>query len=217
MIDYSELCIVKSVAGPRRGVSPAFTAYEVIRALSLIDSSVRGLGRPTLMKMLALGEASTRTLLRRLLEAGLITSRGYGYVITGYGRRIAELINKYMPIIERLPPDEVCNGCTLSGVVLREPMSSELMSKSVLTIRDAAVREGAMGALVIASEDRHLYLPLPRGGRGRVPKRLGEALRGLMKEGDVAVLSICGSISPGHCVRTAFNAVFRLLTERCGP
>lgn len=216
MIDYSELCVVKSVIEPRRGVRPAFTAYEVLRAITLIHSSVRGLGRPTLMKMLGLGEASTRTMLRRLSEAGLITSRGYGFVVTEHGRHIAELISKYVLVVEHLPPDEVCSECTLSGVVLRDPLSAELGGKSVLAIRDTAVREGARGALVIASEGRHLHLPLPGGGRGRVPHKLRQALRTLMKGGDIAILSICGGTDPGSCVRTAFNAVFWLLTERCG-
>ncbi len=216
MIDYSELCVVKSVIEPRRGVRPAFTAYEVLRAITLIHSSVRGLGRPTLMKMLGLGEASTRTLLRRLSEAGLITSRGYGFAVTEHGKHIADLINNYILVVEHLPPEDVCSECTLSGVVLREPLSSELRGKPVLAIRDTAVREGARGALVIASEGHHLYLPLPGGGRGRVPHKLGQALGTLMRDGDIAVLSICGDMDPSSCVRIAFNAVFWLLTERCG-
>ncbi len=215
MIDHSELCVMKSVIEPRRGVRPAFTAYEVLRAITLIYSSVRGLGRPTLMKMLGLGEASTRTLLRRLLEAGLVSSRGYGYVVTERGKHLAELINNHVLVVERLPSDEVCSECTLSGVVLRKPLSSELENMSVLTVRDTTVREGARGALVITSEGGDLYLPLPGGGRGRVPPKLGEKLGALMKDGDIAVLSICEGTDAHSCVRIAFNAVFRLLTERC--
>lgn len=216
MIDYSELCIVKAVNEPRRGVRPAFTPYEIIKAITLIYSSVRGLGRPTLMKMLGLGEASTRTLLRRLLGSGLITSKGYGFVITERGKHIAELINKYVLVIEHLPSEEVCNNCTISGIVLREPLSSEIKGKPVLVVRDTLVREGARGALVIASEGINLYLPLPGGGRGRVPHKLGQVLRKLMKDENIAVLSICEEMNTYSCVRVAFNAVFQLLTERCG-
>ncbi len=216
MIAYRELCIVKSVIEPRRGIRPAFTPYEVLRAITLIHNSVRGLGRPTLMRMLGLGEASTRTLLRRLLETGLIVSKGYGFMITERGKHLAELISKYVLIIEHLPSDEICIDCTLSGVVLREPLSSSFKDKPVLAIRDTVVREGAKGALVIALESDHLYLPLPGERRGEVPHKLEQALRDLMKAGDIAIISICDSATTHSCVRIAFNAVFQMLTERCG-
>ncbi len=216
MIDYSKLCIVRTVTEPRRGVRPAFTPYEVLKAIALIHGSVRGMGRPTLMKLLGLGEASTRTLLRRLTELGLIASRGYGYVVTELGKSVAELVSDYISTAENMPAEEVCSDCVVSGVIVRDPLSKEIRSMPVLAIRDAAVREGAKGALVIVSDESGLYLPLPGSERGDVPGTLRHALHQYMKEGDMAILSICERGSISSCMRTAFNAVLRLLTERCG-
>ena len=205
-----------SVVEPRRGIKPAFTPFEVFGTLYLLYKSVKGVGRPTLMRLLGLGEASTRTLLRRLSEAGIIMSRGYGFMVTERGRRIIEFISNHITLAEKLPRDEVCDGCSLSGIVVRPPLSSELRQRHVLDVRDAVVREGARGALVVVSEDGQLFLPLPGGGRGDVPQRLAQALSAVMNEGDVAVLSICDVPASRLCTRIAFNAVFRLLSERCG-
>lgn len=215
MIDYTELCIAKSVIEPKRGVRPSFTLYEVLTAVSLIYSSIRGIGRPTLMKMLGLGEASTRTLLRRLVEAGVIMSRGYGYTVTEKGMRIAEIVARYVLVLEKLPSDEICSECTVSGIVVRKPLSFLVRETPVLVVRDAVVREGAKGALVIASDEDGLYLPLPGGGRGDVPRHLMNALGNVMTSGDLAILSICDNTDTRYCTKTAFNAIFRLLTERC--
>ncbi|RLG80592.1 MAG: hypothetical protein DRO09_02920, partial [Thermoprotei archaeon] len=66
-----EVDVIVKLASPAGGVKPRFTPYHVFMALRIIAEK-GPIGRPSLMKDIGLGEASTKTLLRRMRSAGLI-------------------------------------------------------------------------------------------------------------------------------------------------
>lgn len=202
--------IIAEVAMPRRKVKPNFTPYHVVKALMIISKG--HVGRPKLRKELRLGDASTRTLLKRLREAGLIRSfRPTGTELTEKGREVLREVLNSLVVLGEVAHGNVCSNCITSAVVLRSA-ADLLRGMGVIRVRDLVVKQGADGALIL------LVGP---GGRTLMPVQDGEVPftdplildireKVPLREGDVILVAMC-SPHDESCTEHVVNAAIAVL------
>ena len=172
------LKIVRVATEPRRGVSPRYGPYHVIKLLQLLYQR-EPLGRHALSRELGLGEASTRTLLRRLREVGVVEiDRVGGAILTDVGRRAVQKllssirsISRVTQILEKLRLDREA----VAAIV--DP--SLLQSAKLVEIRDSIVRKGASAALILRIDSDGAKIPPDDIGEETFPelKKLREHLK----------------------------------------
>lgn len=151
----SGISALQETTKPRQGNRPSYDEAHVIWALDLIGSEPP-LGRLSLMKRLGLGEASVKTMLRRLREFGLIkVDRVGGAELTDKGRSVLEEWRRNVEIsttqIKSLGWDGV-------RVVLRG--GQDLITKiGVLSLRDSIIRLGAEAVLIVTRTRTGIEIP----------------------------------------------------------
>ncbi len=134
------------VAEPRRGVRPAFEVKHVI-ALILVALN-EPIGRPSISRILGLGDTATKTLVRRAREEGLIV---------GVGRRGVLTVKEVASLIEALRPcmTEHC----VSFYVGCEPWCESVSRlEPLLRLRDELVKLG-LNIRLIACCSRGVRVP----------------------------------------------------------
>ncbi len=202
--------IIAEIAMPRRKVKPNFTPYHVIKALMIIGKG--RVGRPKLREELGLGDASTRTLLKRLREAGLIRSfRPTGTELTEKGRETLKEVLSSLVVLGEVVHGNICSNCVTSAVVLRSA-ASILRRIGVIRVRDLVVKQGADGALVLlVGPDGEVLMPVQDG---EVPftDPLVLNVRGKvsLREGDVILVAMC-SPHDESCTEHVVNAAIAVL------
>ncbi|GEM_PF-317757 len=206
----TKLEIVLRVAESRRGVAPAFTTYHVIKALDLL--SRRRLGRPTLGKELGLGDASTRTLLSRLREAGLVRSyRPLGTELTELGREVLKAVRSRIKIVGKVSTAGVCERCVASAVIVKGGIKY-LSRLGVLGMRDLIVKSGADGALILKCAGGKVMMPTTEGDVEFSGALLKDIIsKASLEDGDVIVVPLCRDGSESACLSYAVNAIVKLL------
>ncbi|MEB3860830.1 MAG: hypothetical protein GSR84_01245 [Desulfurococcales archaeon] len=190
---------LREMARASRGGSPAYTMYHIYRALELIGEHPRG--RPLLARSLGLGEASARTLLRRLRSWGLVDSGYRGNRLTGAGVRVLEAVRSSVEVLE------------LGGIVWPESAGVYTPSVnppvdivSVYRVRDHLVMHGCREALIGGYTARGPVFP-------GVPEDLASRLaQGLPPRGPGLLV-----IVPSACLPQAFDAVVEVILSRCKP
>jgi len=211
----NELKVLSKVIESKGGIKPQFTFYHVVKAMELLKEN-ESLGRHHLMRELMLGEASVKTLIRRLKELKLVeTSRPYGTRLTSLGLELVNYVNSLVKMLPELPKEGLCVKCRLSGVVVKEG-STLLTRYDVLKIRDLVVRHGAEGAVIILFKDSVAYMPTSTGEE--LVKDL-KAVEHVLKSGyvtnnDLLIIAICGEELPHQlCCASAVNAVIDILVH----
>lgn len=215
-VAMEEAKIIIDIASPKKGIRPLFSPYHVFKVLKLLLTS-GSLGRPALMRELNLGEASMKTLLRRLRDFGLVTSqKPFGTKLTEKGIELAEAITNLIYVIESLPADDLCKGCKASAVVVKEGKKRVEDFGGVVAVRDEVVRQGATGALVLVVKNGDLLMPTPNEVTHFKGFMMSEHLKKLrdVKDGDSIIVGLCrDSSSSVDCVNYVTNAVLRILGE----
>ncbi len=202
--------IIAEIAMPRRKVKPNFTPYHVIKALMIISKG--HVGRPKLREELRLGDASTRTLLKRLREAELIRSfRPTGTELTEKGREVLKEVLSSLVVLGKVAHGNICSNCVTSAVVLRN--ATDLLRRmGVIRVRDLVVKQGADGALILlVGPDGRVLMPVQDG---EVPftDPLVLDIRGKvsLRKGDVILVAMC-SPHDESCTEYVVNAAIAVL------
>jgi len=195
---------ILEVARPEKGGAPGFRAHHVLQALSLVASEP-GIGRPRLQHVLGIGEAATRTLITRLVEAGLAAKAPRGVKPTSRGLEVVEALTSALreePLIDVIA-EEWGRG---TAVILALTPPDTLTR--VYEIRDYIVEEGCRTAVVGGLQRGSLILPgAPEYVRERVEQALASPL-----QGDATLI-----IVPERCRDSAVNAAIRIIAESCQP
>lgn len=202
--------IIAEIAMPRRKVRPNFTPYHVIKALMIISEG--HVGRPKLREELRLGDASTRTLLKRLREAGLIRSfRPTGTELTEKGREVLKEVLSSLVVLGEVTHGNICNNCVTSAVVLRNA-ANLLRRMGVIRVRDLVVKQGADGALILlVGPDGRILMPVQDGEVPFTdPLVLNVRRRVPLREGDVILVAMC-SPHDESCTEHVVNAAIAVL------
>ncbi len=207
----NEAEILLRVAEERGGVKPGFTPYHVLRALDTLHLQALT-GRHALMRQLKLGEASVKTLINRLREAGLVeTSRPHGTRLTEAGRGLVTRLREFIKLIPNLELGEICRDCRVSGVIFSDGYSYLVEVGGVVVFRDLVVKEGADGALIVVCLSGDLYLPTPIGIEEvhlEVLDRLVESYG--VKNGDLLLLGMCYGADGDRCLSAVVNTIVKI-------
>lgn len=186
------IAIVKRATEPRRGVAPRYRPYHVIKLLRLLYHR-EPLGRHALSRELGLGEASTRTLLRRLRELGVVeVDRVGGAILTELGRKAIREFMEFVPAIARVT--QVLERLKLDREAVAALVSSTLLGDAKpVVIRDYIVKRGASAALIVRVDEDAAKIPPDDVGEETFPelKRLREELDA--KKGLYILISYSGS------------------------
>lgn len=136
------------------GRSPAYYEAHILKALELIGSG-KGIGRHKLSKELGVGEGTTRTLVGRLREEGLVKASRRGMTLTKVG---IEVLSEFGSLIEstQLPETSLTVGLHNYAVLVKGV--ADLVKRGVEQ-RDAALLAGAKGATTLLYDGERLYIP----------------------------------------------------------
>ncbi|OYT50741.1 MAG: hypothetical protein B6U73_03355 [Desulfurococcales archaeon ex4484_204] len=208
-----EVDVVVKLASPAGGVKPRFTPYHVFMALRIIAEK-GPIGRPSLMKDIGLGEASTKTLLRRMRSAGLIGIDSVaGAYITDSGLKLLKALSSVIKIAGEVSVEDVCRDCNGFGVVLRGGAKAIESFGGAIRARDEVVRQGGIGALIlyVLSEGR-FAMPTPTGLEEASSLSAVRDLRSIkdLREGDAAVIALCYK-SDRECACYAVNSALMIM------
>ncbi|MGD8543647.1 MAG: DUF4443 domain-containing protein [Candidatus Bathyarchaeota archaeon] len=137
------------------GPSPSFSIFHVMKALEL-TAKEGPIGRGKLSKKLRTGEGATRTLLNRLIDAGLIITSKPGCLLTEKGEKIWNDFQSIFPQKVKLEQSEL----TLANyniAVLIKGCGDKV--KTGIEQRDAAILAGAKGATTLIFKNQTLIQP----------------------------------------------------------
>ncbi|MCE4606351.1 MAG: hypothetical protein F7B59_03350 [Desulfurococcales archaeon] len=158
MSSLGEVChlirVLDKIAEPRRNIYPGFNKAHVFLAIKWISQSPRS--RFFLEKNLEIGEASVKTLIRRLKEEGLVeTSKYSGSTATEKGSYIARELDSHIRIYKA-----VCNPTSnhdLLSIMPNVPPPKEMIE--VYALRDYLVRSGCDVSLIGGYHSNELHAP----------------------------------------------------------
>jgi len=174
------------------GPSPSFSVFDVIKALEII-AEARSVGRGKLSEKLKLGGGATRTLLARLVEAGLISTSRSGCSLTSKGKKLWRRIEEIIPHISEIDQNELTFAAY--NVVVQVRGRGEKVGKG-LEQRDAAVRTGAKGAITLIYRNEKLILPTITDNAAQSYPIAYQQITSLLdlKENDVAIIACADSL-----------------------
>ena len=209
--------VLRYVMRARRGIKPAYKRSHVI--LTLIKLLKGPIGRISLSKELGIGEASSRTLLNRLRELGLIyVDNVAGAVLTDKGREVIhEFLNKVRLIgevnLEGLINDNFSNYLA----IIRNGIDLVNIIGGVLRLRDLFVRYGAEGAVILYYLNNEIYMPLPNELL-KVDKEkpfYKELINLKLQDKDLILIALCRRNEKSRCIEIILNVVIDLLSQKC--
>lgn len=149
------LTIVAEATKPRQGNKPKYDESHVIQALLIIQKE-QPIGRPTLEKRLQLGDATVRTLLRRLRELGVIkVDKVGGAEITEEGK---EALREWNSII-KIGEAELKSINWNCSMIIVKGGSKILEKQKVIELRDKIIKLGADSTLISVILNNKVELP----------------------------------------------------------
>ncbi len=206
-----EVRLLLKLAEARKGITPSFTPYHLLRTLLILNER-EGVGRPALCTTLKLGEASVKTMLKRLREAELVVSRRpSGTALTPSGRELVMRLSEAISFINDLDVSDLCRDCIGSVAIIRGGEVKLQEFGGVIKARDAVVREGGVGAVILFARGKELMLPVPEGLTPFRGYRLGGELlsKTELREGDAALIALCPKSK--NCAEVAINSTLKIL------
>jgi len=137
------------------GPSPSFSVFHVIKVLEL-TAKEGPIGRGKLSKKLRTGEGATRTLLNRLIDAGLIATSKLGCSLTKKGETIWNEFQSIFPQKVKLEKSELTlANCNIAMLI--KGCGDKV--KTGIEQRDAAILIGAKGATTLVFKKQTLIQP----------------------------------------------------------
>ena len=137
------------------GPQPSFTVFDLVTAIELIAKE-GPIGRGRLAEELDLGGGAIRTLIKRLMESGLIDTSKLGCSLTEKGNKIWNEIHETIPQKVRLPENDLTFAVYNVAVLVKGGADRV---RDGLEQRDATVAAGAKGATTLIYKDKKLMVP----------------------------------------------------------
>lgn len=159
------------------GNNPNFTKLDVLRCFLRLN---RNVSRHELARELELGEGTVRTILNNLKARKLLDSTKKGHFLTKKGNELLSRISGYISMPKNLAIDDIYPNLKKSGVVVRNMHKL----KETYKLRDAAVKNGAEGAMILKFENR---LKMPESASLINYKNLEKHFE--LKNNDILVIS----------------------------
>jgi predicted transcriptional regulator len=141
------------------GRVPYFMEVHIVKALRTIDDE-GPVGRVKLSKALGLGEGIIRTLIKHLVNEGLIKTSRAGIVLTKSGKKLSfDLKSKISKEVE-VPQSSLTIGPLNIAILVKNAADT---IKGGVEQRDAAIKMGALGATTLIF--KHGKLSMPSGNQ----------------------------------------------------
>jgi len=137
------------------GPYPSFSVVHILKALELIADE-GPIGRGKLSTALGTGEGSTRTLIARLKDTGLITISKPGCSLTKKGEKVWRQYRLVFPQKVKLGRNELTLDSCSVAVLVKGGLNRV---KAGLEQRDAALMAGAIGATTLVFDGDKLIAP----------------------------------------------------------
>ncbi|MBS7607071.1 MAG: DUF4443 domain-containing protein [Candidatus Bathyarchaeia archaeon] len=186
--DFLNDLVAKKAPGP----NPSFNVFDVVRLIRLL-AKYGPMGRGRISRELSLGEGAVRTILKRLVEADLVTMSRGGCSLTHKGVIFWSKIEETLHDMVEIGRNELTLAPYNVAVLVRE-RAHKVMNG--LEQRDAAVMSGAKGATTIVFKGNKMIVPGVSADLEKdYPLAFREITR-LMKprEGDVIIVSSADSL-----------------------
>jgi len=192
------------------GPHPAFSVFDLIRALERLSSGPVGRGK--LSRELDIGEGSVRTLIRRLREAQIIAVAKEGCVLTEKGKELWKLFKSFFPRKTELKKNELAPA-TFNVAILAKNLGERV--KTGIKQRDAAITEGAKWATTLIFKSGKLLIPsVSKNVEEEYPETFRQIIETLRpEEGDAIV--VAGADTLKEAEHGALAAVWTLLENSC--
>lgn len=170
-----ELSILSKVTLPKKGNKPNFDDAHVLLALAIIERE-QPIGRHLLMKKLSLTEASTRTMIKRLKELGLISiDKVAGIFITENGRKLLLNLRNRAKIMEDVNLSTL--GWKGQAIIVRNGKAI-LDRTGLLNLRDLIIKQGADHTIIaVINEEGKIELPPKTFDESEEIKKLKDEMR----------------------------------------
>ncbi len=205
-----EVRLAREAAEPGPGGAAGYTIYHVVAVLA--EASRGPIGRPSIEKALGLGEASARTIIRRLRGLGLLRPAGRsGHEATELGRRVAQLLRLVrVETVPRPSPGLPLNRPVAVAYTTLVPPPKDLTG--VYMARDYLVFESCRTSIIGGVRGGRFHFPgLPGELEGAAASTVASVL-GPPDELDEGLVVIV----PGDCADKAFSAIVKMVADTCG-
>ncbi|MEM3789113.1 MAG: DUF4443 domain-containing protein [Candidatus Bathyarchaeia archaeon] len=176
-----------------------------LRALFVL-SSYPGVGRKRLSSVLDVGEGYVRNIIGSLKRDGLVREDRVGNFLTSRGKAVVRSISDHL--VAHF--DFNVAGFQNSKAVLVKGLSEHI--KMGLEERDAAIRMGATGALIITCSGGNFWFPGLVNLSDANPE-LVQSIKGQIKMDEKDVVIITWSKSAKDSERGALNAAIEILEK----
>jgi predicted transcriptional regulator len=190
------------------GPNTTFTVFHIYHALELM--SEKTVGRNRLAEKLNVGEGAIRTIISRLIDAGLMTTSKEGCSLTAKGQQIWKEFEEAFPKRTALEKNELATSDYNCAYLVR---NSGHKIESGIDQRDAAIVAGARKAIVIVSKNGHLAID---SVSDNIEKEFPKAANMIMQElkpEENDVIIIAGGDTQLKAMRGAFAAAWTLLEK----
>lgn len=118
-----------------------FNDFDVLRCFFLTNDKI---GRADLAKKLELGEGTVKNILEILKKKKLIVSTNKGHVLSKKGEKALDDIHKIITLPQRFVSKNIYPDYKKAEIVVKKYSKD----KKSYFLRDAAVKEGAEGAMI---------------------------------------------------------------------
>ena len=200
--------VLRLVEKREQGPSPGFTREHTLLAFMTL-SAPKSIGRQALAAGAGLGEGSTRTILKKFRQAGLVEITPAGIRLSHAGVRARQGVSGALSKPVVLRGSALTVGRCQAGVLVR---SAERSISSGIVQRDAAVRLGAEGATSYVYKGGKFTVPGESTDCEKdFPGRIWSALRSELgpRSGDAII--VCGARDETTAKLGALSAALSLL------
>ncbi|MFB3889734.1 MAG: DUF4443 domain-containing protein [Candidatus Bathyarchaeia archaeon] len=180
--------------------------FHIFYALELIGEKT--IGRNKLAEKMNVGEGAIRTIISRLVDAGLVTTSKEGCTLTAKGKRVWKEFEEAFPKRVPIGQNELATADFNFAFLVKNKGDKV---KSGIDQRDAAIVAGARKAIVIVCRNGHLRIEsVSENIENEFPKAATQILQALQpQENDVVI--VAGAETLLKAKRGAFAASWSLL------
>ncbi len=197
--------LLRKISEERRGIRPKFTSADVYLTLYHIYSN-GPLGRLKIASILGLGEASIKTMIRRLKEQGIVeTDVAAGVYLTSKGEELVRKLIEVIPPPMKIDLKEIATWSNAYASKINLGLNI-IENINALSIRDELVRYGAEAALIIAYKEK----PVLMGVEEYYHRELEEIADKLnARRGDIII--VAWSTNPKNALRALLEELFDII------
>ncbi|MEM2937586.1 MAG: DUF4443 domain-containing protein [Candidatus Bathyarchaeia archaeon] len=200
---------LEEIAGEKApGPNPTFSVLHITRTIELVAE--RPIGRGKIAEKLKVGQGAVRTIIQRLKRAGLLSTSKMGCMLTDKGLKLYEEWRKIFGGKVEIEGNELM-PVNYNFAMLAKNCGRKI--KSGMEQRDAAVKMGAKGAVVMVFKNGRLTIPSASDDASRDFPNFTKQLIKVLEPEENDVVVIAGADSLDVAEYGAMAAAWTLLDD----